>query len=342
MDLTNVSTSRAVETDVDVNFVRTAPHRTAPPSGAPVRLAFIFPGQGSYRPRALRAWTSHAASDVLAELEAGLGRDPVALSDDPEAGRRTADAQPAILAASLVAFDALLRAGVRPDVVAGHSLGEVSAAVAAGALTIPDGAALVAERGAAMAAACAVSPGTMAAVIKLGIDAVEVLVDEVDDLVIANDNAPGQIVVSGPPAAIDAIRARARDAGGRVVPLEVEGAFHSPAMDPARDRVARAVDDIHVSPPAIPFVSGTTASRHTTAQQVATGLVDGVRAPVRWREVQLELADLGVTHLVEVGPGGVLGGLARRTLPDVAVRTVATPTDVADVADELAVVALAS
>jgi [acyl-carrier-protein] S-malonyltransferase len=307
-----------------------------------VRIAFVFPGQGSYRAKALRAWTGHAASDVLAELEAGLGRDPVALSDDPEAGTRTADAQPAILAASLVAFDALIRAGVRPDVVAGHSLGEVTASVAAGALTTPDGAALVAERGAAMAAACTVSPGTMAAVVKLGIDAVEVLVDEVEELVIANDNAPGQVVVSGPPAAIDAIRARARDAGGRVVPLEVEGAFHSPAMSTARDRVAAAVDDIRVSAPAIPFVSGTSAGRHTTAQAVAAGLVDGVLAPVRWREVQLELARSGVTHLVEVGPGGVLAGLARRTLPDVAVRTVATPADVIDVADELAMVALAS
>ncbi|MFP4234628.1 MAG: ACP S-malonyltransferase, partial [Nitriliruptoraceae bacterium] len=130
-------------------------------------LAFVFPGQGSHRPGALAAWDGHPAAAVLAEVEAGLGRDVRSLAEDPTAGGRTADAQPAILAASLVAWRALTDAGVRPDLLAGHSLGEYTAAIAASALTVQAGARVVAARGRAMGEACTATPGTMAAVVKL-------------------------------------------------------------------------------------------------------------------------------------------------------------------------------
>ncbi len=298
-----------------------------------MRVAFAFPGQGSHRAGVLAAWEGHPALGVLDAVEHGVGRDVRALSDDPSTGGRTADAQPAILAASLVAWQALLDVGLTPDVVAGHSLGEATAAIAAGALSVTDGAALVAERGAAMGQACAATPGTMAAVVKLTPDAVEVLVDEDPEVVLANDNAPGQVVLAGSPEAMERVRERAREAGGRGLPLDVEGAFHSPAMAPAVARVAARLGELEVHDPAVPLVTGTTAEALTSGAAIADALVEGILAPVRWREVQLRLAGLDVTHLVEVGPGGVLAGLAKRTVPDLEVRSVAEPDDVDAVAD---------
>ncbi len=290
-------------------------------------IAFVFPGQGSHRAGALDAWKGHPARRVLDEVSDGLGRDVVPLTEDPDTGGRTADAQPAILAVSLVIHRALAEVGITPDVVAGHSLGEFSAAIVAGCLPVIDGAALVASRGEAMGRACAQNPGTMAAVVKLAPDAVEVLVDSIPDLVIANDNAPGQVVVAGTPDAVAAVRDRAKEAGGRALPLDVEGAFHSPAMAPAVDAVAATVDGLDVRDPAITFVSGSTAAPVSTGAAVARAFVDGILSPVRWREVQERLASLGVTHLVEAGPGGVLAGLAKRTIPDVTAHRVETPDD---------------
>ncbi len=301
--------------------------------------AFVFPGQGSHRAGVLTAWKEHPALAVLEEVGEGLGRDVRALSDDPGTGGRTADAQPAIMAASLVAWRGLSDAGVRPDVVAGHSLGEYTAAIAAGAFSVVDGTRVVAERGRAMGEACAASPGTMAAVVKLNPDAVEVLVDGIDGLVVANDNAPGQVVVAGDPQAVAAVRARAKDAGGRALPLDVEGAFHSPAMAPAVDAVRAVLADVAVEDPEVPLVSGATAREVERADPLGDALVAGILSPVRWREVQLRLAERGVTHLVEVGPGGVLAGLAKRTVPDIEVHSVATPDDLEAVVDVLAEVA---
>jgi len=304
-----------------------------------VTTAFVFPGQGSHRAGALAAWDGHPAADVLAAVDEGLGREVRALSADPTTGARTADAQPAIMAASLVAWRALVDAGVRPDVLAGHSLGEYTAAIASGALGVVDGARVVAARGNAMGAACGATPGTMAAVVKLHPDAVEVLVDGIDGLVIANDNAPGQVVVAGEIDAVAAVRARAKDAGGRALPLDVEGAFHSPAMAPAVDAVRAALDDVEVADPDLPVVSGTTAREVERAAPLAEALIAGILSPVRWREVQLRLAERGVTHVVEVGPGGVLAGLAKRTVPQLSIHTVATPDDLEPVVEVLAEVA---
>jgi [acyl-carrier-protein] S-malonyltransferase len=298
-----------------------------------VKIAFVFPGQGSYRPGVLAGWDGHAATAVIDEVADHSGVDPRALDRDPDTGRRTADAQPAILAASLVALRALEDAGVSADVVAGHSLGEATASVAAGVFTVGDGASLVAARGRAMGEACAAIPGGMAALVKLSPDAVEVLVDEDPDLVVANDNAAGQVVVAGTPAAIERVRSRARDAGGRALPLDVEGAFHSPAMAPAVPAVAATLDRLTVRDPDLPVVSGTDAEPLWSGAAVRRALVDGILAPVRWREVQHRLVDLGVEQLVEIGPGGVLSGLARRAAPDLRVHTVTSPADVDAVVD---------
>jgi [acyl-carrier-protein] S-malonyltransferase len=293
-----------------------------------LRLAFVFPGQLSLRPGGLGAWHGHPAAHVLDEVARGCGRDVGRLAQDPEVGQRTADAQPAVLAASLVAWRALVDAGVLPSVVAGHGLGEVTAAVAAGVLSVREGAALAAVRGEAMAAACAERAGGMAAVLRLGRDAVEVIVDGIEDAVIANDDAPGRVVVAGPPPALAALRRGVGVAGGRVVALPVPGAFHSPAMAPAAAHLAATLAQLPLHVPQVPVVSGASATPLWTATDVAGSLVAGVDAPVRWREVQSRLVGLGVTHLLEVGGGGALAGLAARAVPQVSVHAVAGPDDV--------------
>jgi [acyl-carrier-protein] S-malonyltransferase len=300
-----------------------------------VRIAFVFPGQASHRRGALTPWQGHPATAVLSKVTQGSGRDVLALAADPQAGERIADAQPAVLAASLVVWQALGDAGIRPDVVAGHGLGEVTAAIAAGVLSVHDGAALVAARGAAMAAVCERRAGGMAAVLRLGRDAVEVIVDGIDDAAIANDNAPGQVVVAGSLEALTQLRDGVRIAGGRLVPLAAEGAFHSPAMAEAGPHVAGTLGRLRVLDPQVPMVSGATAVPLTAAADVANALVHGMEAPVRWREVQSRLVALGVAHLLEIGPGGVLAGLAARAVPELTVHAVATPDDVVRVLDAL-------
>lgn len=296
-----------------------------------VATAFVFPGQGSFKAGGLTPWLNDPAMAVLDAINDGLGRDITAVCDDPDAGARTKDAQPAIMAASLVALEALTNAGVSAQFVGGHSLGEYTAAIAAGVLTYTDGARIVQTRGDAMAVACATNPGTMAAIVKLDAAAVHALVDAIEGVVVANDNADGQIVVAGEPAAVEKARELAREQGGRGLPLTVEGAFHSPAMAPAHEPLLHAVTQTTLHPVEIPLVSGTFARVLTDSNDVARSLVDGLLLPVRWREVQQLLAAEQVDTVVEVGPGGVLAGMAKRALPHAAVFSVASPEDVATV-----------
>jgi [acyl-carrier-protein] S-malonyltransferase len=302
-----------------------------------VRIAAVFPGQGSHRAGVLGAWRGHAAFEVVDAVTAGVGRDVVGLSDDDTAGARTADAQPAIFAASLVAWEGLRLAGVPVGLVAGHSLGEYTAAVAAGVLDVTAGARVVAARGGAMGEACAAHPGTMAAVVKADPAAVEALVDAIDGVVMANDNAPGQVVVAGTVEGVAAVADRADELGARVIMLDVEGAFHSPAMAQAVPVVRAAVGTVVPADPAIPLVTGRSGEILADGRSIVDGLVDGILSPVRWRAVQTRLADEGVSDLVELGPGGVLAGLAKRGMPaDVRIHRVATPGDLDAVLDVLA------
>lgn len=301
------------------------------------RTAFVFPGQAAQRPGMASAWaaTPHLAPFELVGERAGI--DLVAAADDADAcAASTALAQPAIHAASLAAFDALLEAGVRPDVVAGHSLGEVTAAVAADVIGRADGADLVVARGDAMGRACAASPGAMAAIVRLDLEDVERIVDRVPDACIANANAPGQVVVAGPPEAVHEVARLAGEQRGRALPLKVEGAFHSPAMAPAVVRVDTLLRHLDVQDPKVPVVSGIDGLPRTTGDAVARALVDGILAPVRWIDVQQSLAADEVDLIVEVGPGGVLAGCAKRTVPAIPCVSVAGPDDVDGVLSALA------
>jgi [acyl-carrier-protein] S-malonyltransferase len=274
------------------------------------------------------AWHGHPAAATFDLVSEATGLALRAIADDADAlGASTALAQPAIHAASMVAFDALLGAGIEPDVVAGHSLGEVTAAVAAGVMDRHEGAALVAERGRAMGDACAATPGTMAAIVRLDTDRVADLIADLPDVAIANHNAPGQVVVSGPADDIAKLEPLVREAGGRMLSLDVEGAFHSPAMAPALVRLDGLLRRSELSDPQVPLVSGVDARPRTSGDAVARALVDGVLAPVRWVDVQRSIVELGVDVLVEVGPGGVLAGCAKRTVPDLPRAAVAAPDD---------------
>jgi [acyl-carrier-protein] S-malonyltransferase len=311
-----------------------------------VRTAWIMPGQGSFRPGCLReAITGEgpaaiAARDTVEQLVAASGRDLLELGDDAGTGARTADAQPTITATSLAVAAALRAEGLEPDLVAGHSLGECTAAIVAGALSLADGAQVVAARGAAMGQACVEEPGAMGAVVKLAPEAVDAVLADHPTVVVANDNAPGQVVVAGPPDDVAALKDDVRAAGGRLVPLDVEGAFHSRAMRSAVPVLEQALAAATVSDPTVPLLSGVRVAALTAGEDIAAALRDGILSPVRWREVQDALAADGVTHLVEVGPGGVLAGLAKRAVPDLEVRTVATPSEATELAVELHAAAL--
>ena len=302
---------------------------------SPLRVAAVFPGQGSFAVGCTAAWRRDDPEAVLARVGAAAGLDVLAEGEREDTGRATGRGQPVLLAASLAAWSALHRAGVRPDLVAGHSLGEYAAAAAAGVLDVPTVARVVAARGRAMAAACAAAPGGMGAVVRLDPDVVAEVVAEVDGVTAANDNAPGQVVLSGDADALGRAREAVAARGGRFLPLDVEGAFHSPAMATAVEPVRAAVAAEVAADPVVPLVSGAVVRPLRTAAEVVAALVDGILAPVRWREVQLHLAAAGVTDLIEVGPGRVLAGLAKRTVPDLRVHPAGTPDEVRAVVDAL-------
>jgi len=295
-------------------------------------LALLFPGQGSQRPGMGAPWREHPSWELVGRLSDATGTDLAALllDADAETLRVTANAQPATFASSLVILDAVRRAGLVDDgavvAVAGHSLGEYAALVAAGVLGETQAATLVSERAGAMQEAAAACPGTMAAVLGLDADRLRDACASVPGAWVANDNAPGQIVVAGTADGVAAAGEAARAAGAkRVLPLPVGGAFHSPLMAGAQDRLDRAIAATPFAAATVPVVTNLDASAHTDG--FAPLLSGQLVAPVRWRESLLCLDALGATTLVELGAGTELSGMVRRTLPDARRANVATPAD---------------
>jgi [acyl-carrier-protein] S-malonyltransferase len=280
-------------------------------------IAFCFPGQGSIEARmGLEiAEASAAAREVFASGSeaSGLDLERLCFAADQEELVDTAIQQPALVATSLAFLEAVKeRLGIVPDFVVGHSVGEFAALAAADSMSIKDAIALVRERGMAMAEAARQKPGSMAAILGLEDEVVEQLCRKILGVWPANYNCPGQIVVSGEHDAVDECIELAQEAGARrAVKLKVSGAFHSPLVARAAERLRPAVERVNFKEPVAPFMSTVTA-RLESAQRVAPLLVDQLTAPVRFTQAARELMNKGVHTFVEVGPGNVLSGLVKR------------------------------
>jgi [acyl-carrier-protein] S-malonyltransferase len=280
------------------------------------KIAFCFPGQGSFEAGMGRdiAEAIPAARAVFERGSAasGLDLERLCFHASSEELLDTAVQQPALVATSLAMLAAVRDRGVEPDFVVGHSVGEFAALAAAQAMTAEDAIALVRERGIAMAEAAARHPGSMAAILGLDDEVVEMLCRKILGVWPANYNCPGQIVVSGENLAVDECCERATEHGARrAVKLKVSGAFHSPLVARAADRFRPAVDRIAFKEPVSPFMSTVTA-RVESAHRMGPLLVDQLTAPVRFTQAASELMREGVRTFVEVGPGNVLSGLVKR------------------------------
>jgi len=270
--------------------------------------ALLFPGQGSQTAE-MRDDVAAARPDLLELACEVVGDDPFARVDDG-----TRYAQPAIFCASVVGFERLRDAGVSGVAHAGHSLGEVAALVAAEAVSAEDGLRLVATRGRLMQESGErAGDGSMLALLGKGAADHAAAVADAAGLTVANDNAPNQVVLSGAKGTFETAIEAAREHGLRAIPLPVTGAFHSPAMAAARPELEAALAQIDFREPTVTVVSSITTAPF---DDVRAHLADALTLPVRWRETLLALRAQGVERFVETGPGTVLTGLVKRTLPD--------------------------
>ena len=293
------------------------------------KVAFCFPGQGSLEAGMAReiAESVPEAMEVLELASGAAGIDLVRLTfEAPEAELvETEIQQPALVATSLALLAAIRKRGIKPDFVIGHSVGEFAALAAASALKIEEAIALVRERGLAMAEAARRNPGSMAAILGLDDDAVERICRRIRNVWPANYNCPGQVVISGENPAVDEACATAEVEGARrAVKLRVSGAFHSPLVAKAADRLRPALDKVKFSEPTTPFMSTVTA-RVEDAKRMGPLLVEQLTAPVRFTQAAQALRRSGVGTFVEIGPGNVLSGLVKRIDRGVKTISVSSP-----------------
>src|SRR5580704_7369984 len=304
-------------------------------------VAFTFPGQGSQTVGMGKALADAfpVARAVFDEIDAALGQKLTAVIwEGPEADLTlTQNAQPALMAVSLAAFRVLQDEGGldlkrHASFVAGHSLGEYSALAASGALTIADTARLLRIRGRAMQDATPVGTGAMAALLGLDFEqaaAVAAQAAQGDICQAANDNAPGQVVVSGSKAAIERALEIAKTKGAkRAILLPVSAPFHCALMQPAADAMAEALAKVAVKPPSVPLVANVLAQPINKPADIVRSLVEQVTGTVRWRESVLFMVNAGVTTFYEVGAGKVLTGLIKRIAPGAHASAIGTPDDV--------------
>jgi [acyl-carrier-protein] S-malonyltransferase len=294
-------------------------------------LAFTFPGQGSQKPGMGEAWREHESWELVEEASDHAGRDvaELLLHADAETLRDTRNAQLTTYVTSLIVLDAVERLGIEHNVCAGHSLGEYTALSASGSMEFGEGVRLVCERAAAMHEAGSMRTGTMAAVLGLEDDQVEIACRLAQSEVwVANINAPGQIVIAGSPEGVAAAGEQAKLLGAKkVMPLAVAGAFHTPFMEPARDRLRAALSTTDLRDSEIAVIANVDSQPHREGSQWDTLLSAQLTSPVRWKQSLLTMSEMGITRFAELGPGGVLTGMAKRTVPGARTISVATPDD---------------
>ncbi len=294
-------------------------------------IVFTYPGQGSQTPGMGAAWKDHPSWELVEEASDVTSRDigALLLDTDAEELTMTRNAQLATFITSMVVLDAVSRTGAEAAAHAGHSLGEYSALTAAGALDFADAVLLVNERGDAMQAAAEEQDGTMAAILGLEDDQVDIACQRASgDAWIANYNAPGQVVIAGSPGDLDKACAIAKQLGAkRAMRIPVGGAFHTPLMIPARDRLRKAIDQIEFRTPEQPVYANVDASAHEDASDWPDLLGAQLTSPVRWRQTLRQLDDDGFTTFVELGPGTVLTGLVKRAVTTANRKSVSTPAD---------------
>ena len=279
--------------------------------------AYVFPGQGAqfsgmgkdlYDSSDIAKEMFHKANEIL-----GFEITKIMFEGTDEELKQTKVTQPAIFLHSTI-LAAVLGENFKPDMVAGHSLGELSALVANGALSFEDGLRLVSKRALAMQAACEKEPSTMAAILGLDDDVVENACASVDGIVVAaNYNCPGQLVISGAVSAVEKACEVLTEAGAkRALILPVGGAFHSPLMEPAREELAAAIEATNFSVPACPVYQNVTATAVTNPDEIKENLVAQLTAPVRWTQTMHQMIADGASEVIEVGPGKVLQGLFKK------------------------------
>jgi [acyl-carrier-protein] S-malonyltransferase len=295
-------------------------------------IAIVFPGQGTQAPGMATAWRDHPSWSIVEHAEAALG-EPLGhlITDAPaDALTRTREAQLAVLLTSLVVWDALAPLPEAPVAFAGHSLGQVTALIAAGVLPLEAGVRFAARRAELTQAAADAHPGKMAALLGATPEqADEACTAAPDSCWVANDNAPGQVVIAGTPDGLTAGSARAQELGvRRVTPLNVGGAFHTPLMHDATHGLRGEVTGLDLALPAAPVVSNHDAVAYTDADGWRDRLPEHVSVPVRWRSTMDTLVGLGATTFLEVGHGSMLAALAKRGAPTVTVQNVAIPEDI--------------
>ena len=286
--------------------------------------AFVFPGQGAqfvgmgkdlYDNNAQAKELFEKANEVL-----GFRITDLMFEGTEDDLKQTKVTQPAVFLHSVI-LALTMGDEFKPDMVAGHSLGEFSALVAAGALPFEQGLKLVEARALAMQKACEAAPSTMAAIIGLPDEKVEEICATIDGICVpANYNCPGQVVISGEIAAIEEACAKFKEAGARrALPLKVGGAFHSPLMEPARAELAEAIEAADFSAPVCPIYQDVDAKPHTDPAEIKANLLQQLTAPVRWSHIVANMVADGMTEAEELGPGKVLQGLIGKTSRDVVV-----------------------
>ena len=292
-----------------------------------MKKAYVFPGQGAqYSGMGKELYENNAEARAMFESAneiLGFRITDIMFGGTDEELKQTKVTQPAVFLHSVILAKVL---GVEPVAVAGHSLGEFSALVVAGALSFEDGLRLVAKRAMAMQKACEVEQGTMAAVLRLADETIENICESIDGVVVAaNYNCPGQLVISGAVSAVTEACEKMKEAGARrALVLPVGGAFHSPLMEPARKELAEAIEAADFKTPICPIYQDVDALPHTSPEEIKANLIAQLTAPVRWTQIVERMTADGIVDYVELGPGTVLQGLISKISPDAIVESKTT------------------